>query len=348
VEALLAAPVGVAWLAELERAQHDDPWRLDPALPADPRAVASAADAVAGASFGSLLVAAIDASIHVGPWTADAPRAAAAAYAQAGARRTIAEAIDARFGDALHAPLAAGSQEWWWSAEGDDVVEPAGEFVLGDVYGAGQFSWAGVWTVSAPPREVHVGLADVHEIFPLPISRWRLPVRDTARIRTIHRPEDWAELVVAHPAPARAEEEGWELPGGRDRRDRRSLDPLLATRDQRGARAAIRHHLVPDWSSVACEVDGVHVSWAGFLTGEGCVTDLADGDVAMLRYWFSERTHWLRDIFGEPEPLAGPHLVLEDGTPWGAPGGGSAAADVRTDPARAAADLRRLRRMLRR
>ena len=42
----------------------------------------------------------------------------------------------------------------------------------------------------------------------------------------------------------------------------------------------------------------------------------------MLRYWFSERTHWLHDVFGEPEPLAAPEID------------GDAAvevADVRTD-----------------
>lgn len=26
----------------------------------------------------------------------------------------------------------------------------------------------------------------------------------------------------------------------------------------------------------------------------------------MLRYWFSERTHWLRDGFQDPEPLEAP------------------------------------------
>jgi hypothetical protein len=30
----------------------------------------------------------------------------------------------------------------------------------------------------------------------------------------------------------------------------------------------------------------------------------------MLRYWFSERTHWLTDAFGEPEPLDAPSLDL--------------------------------------
>jgi hypothetical protein len=46
------------------------------------------------------------------------------------------------------------------------------------------------------------------------------------------------------------------------------------------------------------------------VTAEGCATDLADGDVAILRYWFSERTHWLVDVFGQPEPLDAPESRL--------------------------------------
>jgi hypothetical protein len=52
----------------------------------------------------------------------------------------------------------------------------------------------------------------------------------------------------------------------------------------------------------------VHLSWAGFITAEGCITDLPGGDVAMLRYWSSERTHWLGDVFGGPEPAPAPVL----------------------------------------
>ena len=46
----------------------------------------------------------------------------------------------------------------------------------------------------------------------------------------------------------------------------------------------------------------MHLSWAGFLTTEGTVIDLGDGDVTMLRFWGAERTMWLRDVFGDPEP----------------------------------------------
>jgi hypothetical protein len=81
-------------------------------------------------------------------------------------------------------------------------------------------------------------------------------------------------------------------------------------------RTNIRSHLVPDWRSVAEHYDGVHLTWAGLITSEGCITDLGDGDVAMLRYWFSERTHWLADVFAEPEP-ASPPFLPDDTVPDG-------------------------------
>ena len=73
----------------------------------------------------------------------------------------------------------------------------------------------------------------------------------------------------------------------------------------------MRRHLVPDWRAVSERYDGVHLSWAGFITSEGCITDLDGGDVTMLRYWFSERTNWLADVFGEPEPLPAPWLPYD-------------------------------------
>ena len=96
----------------------------------------------------------------------------------------------------------------------------------------------------------------------------------------------------------------------------------------------MRHRLVPDWAAVAADYDGVHVSWAGFLTAEGYVSDLDGGDVTMLRYWFSERTLWLRDVFGEPIPLDTPHSDIADIV---------LGIDVRNDDIRRAHDITVLR-----
>src|SRR5690606_31424987 len=103
------------------------------------------------------------------------------------------------------------------------------------------------------------------------------------------------------------------------------LEELLAVPGQRAARPVICRHLVPDWWSVAERYDGVHLSWAGLVTAEGCVTDLGGGEVALMRYWFSERAHWLADVFGEPRPLPGP--VLDRPAPRSTPGRSRTALD---------------------
>jgi hypothetical protein len=108
---------------------------------------------------------------------------------------------------------------------------------------------------------------------------------------------------------------------------------LLAVDGQHGVRTAGRQ-LVPDWDAVAADVDGVHLSWAGFVTAEGYVSDLDGGEVTMLRYWFSERTLWLRDVFGEPVPLGAPHSDIPDV---------EVGADVRYDASRREDDLSVLR-----
>lgn len=325
VDALLAAPIGVAWLGLLEGEVRDDTGQW--MFPADSErdAVSAAADAVHARSLGSLLALAVNAGyVQVGPWMPSAAATAAAAYRHADDRAVIAEAIDERFGDELHQPVDVDAQEWW---NNDGPVEGWGEQKFrsfGSVYGAGQFTWAGLWTVTRPPEDAHSELVGGWEMDWSPVSRWRLPVRPDVRVVELHRPQDWVALVNTYPALARPEEEGWELPGRNQ--DPAALTALMSLPGQRAARTSIRRHLVPDWSRVAGECDGVHLSWAGFITSEGCVSDLGDGDVAMLRYWFSEHTLWLADVFGEPQPLAAPDFDT-DGT-------NLEGIDVRADSAR--------------
>ena len=201
-----------------------------------------------------------------------------------------------------------------WSSGGTAAGTPTSFFIeprfrsFDQVYGAGQFTWAGLWTVSHPPSEVHTDLISAWELDADPVSRWSLPVQPGARVLEIHGPQDWAMLVTTHPATGRTHPE-WELPGPNQHPG--ELTRLMAVPGQRAARTSILRHLVPDWASVAADYDGIHLSWAGFLTSEGLVSDLGDGDVAMLRYWFSERTHWLADVFGEPVPLDAPYFDPE-------------------------------------
>lgn len=336
----LESPVGVSLLAMLEARQRRDgsPHQSPPDSSVD--AVDAAVDAVKAMSFGQLCSAAVDAATSIaGPWTADAPLQLALAYRFADRRLPIAEAIVERFGSALHAPLDPTSQEWWMSAPSPVAPEPPRPLFrdFDSVYGNGEFTWAGLRTSTDPPDEAHEELVRAWEIYPGSVSRWRLPVHDGARVFEIHRPQDWVRLVESHPRQARRPHDGWELPNptqrsllargsgtgwsiGRRKRGGRAPVDLLRIPQQRAAVAESLTHMLPDWAGVAGSCDAVHLSWAGFITSEGYVSRFGDGSVTMLRYWGSERTLWLRDVFAEPEPLAAPQLSGRIGGTPGATG----------------------------
>ena len=202
------------------------------------------------------------------------------------------------------------------------------------MYDAGQFTWAGLWTVTDAADAAHADLIGAWEMETGAVSRWRLPVVAAARVFEVHRPADWTRLVTEHPRASALDDAHWELPGINQRVG--DLTSLLGVPGQRAARTSMRRHLVPDWRAVSERYDGVHLSWAGFITSEGCITDLDGGDVTMLRYWFSERTHWLADVFGEPEPLPAPWLPYDT----------LVGADVTTDEGRRARDHGVLTRLL--
>ena len=337
VEAMLRAPVGVALLARLEsHLRNPEGYGLmieaeDPA----PEAVAATVDAVGAMSFGELVrLIVVTGYLDVGPWMSTAPSTAAEAYRHAEARAPIAEAVAARFGDELHAPVDRGRQQWWTDehAFGDRIAPLFRRFE--QVYDAGQFTWAGLWTVTDAADAAHADLIGAWEMETGAVSRWRLPVVTGARLFEVHRPADWTRLVAEYPRPAAREDSHWALPGPNQRVG--DLTPLLGVPGQRAARTSMRRHLVPDWRAVSERYDGVHLSWAGFITSEGCITDLDDGDVTMLRFWFSERTHWLADVFGEPEPLPAPWLPYDT----------LVGADATTDGARRVRDARLLDRLL--
>ena len=339
VDAVLESPLGVALLAQLEpRVRYPEGRRLF--LETDAASVAAAAEAVSGMSFGALVQLAVLTGWHdVGPWIADAGETVAVAYRQAEARAPIAEALDDRFGASLHESIDREIQQWWTTGgRSIDRVAPLfRNYEL--VYGAGQFTWAGLWTVSDPPEVANAELAAAWELDDGAITRWRLPVLPEARVLEVHRPADWARLVREHPRAAVSGQEGWELPGPNQQRSEVSM--LAAVGGQCAARTEVRRHLVPDWRSVGDHYDGVHLSWAGFITAEGCITDLDGGDVARLRYWSSERTHWLADVFGEPEPRPAPRLPE-----WAAHSGNEVPIDIGPNSDRRRQDEQALRQLL--
>lgn len=312
VDAVLASPLGVSWLAVLEAGPTEGGGWSTTSPTSDPASVAAAVDLIGEMSFGTLMDAAVYAAVvESGPWMSDALTRIAAAYRQAERRVPIVEAIAERFADELGAPLDRTAQQWW--TDGSPWIESLVPLFrrFDDVYGAGEFTWAGLWTATDPPPEVLLQMVGAWEIEMGPVTRWWLPVRPEARVFEIHRPADWARLVTTHPHQG-APHSGWELPGVNQHRH--LIAPLLTVAEQRAARASVGRHLVPDWRLVASEYDGIHVSWGGFVTAEGCIVDLGHGDVTMLRYWFSERTLWLADVFGDPRAAPDPQINLAAGS----------------------------------
>jgi hypothetical protein len=317
-DALLAAPVGVCLLANLEEAGRP----------------------VGSMSFGDLAAAGVWAGYMTsGPWMPDAPEAVARSYRGAPGRAALAEAIAERFGVEMEAPADLERQELWCMGPRGDERPPGP--VFGDLdaaYDAGELPLAGLFTANGPPAEAHNDLAGAWELDFDPLTRWCLPVVGSPRVLELNRPQDWVRLVERHPKDA-GQHGSWSLPGQSHRRGDVDARVLEAASGGRACRAEVAGHLVPDWASVAGEWDAIHLSWAGFLTSEAHVSDVAAGRVAMLRYWLGERVLWLRDCFGEPQPMAGPVMPDDDSNPV-------RSVDVRADPAREARDRRWLAGML--
>jgi len=308
-EELLVAPAGVALLARLEVTQRKEkPWRGWP-KDCDPDSVRRAAVSVEEMSLGAFLELAVtSAEREAGPWSGEALLSLPYLYEYAPQRRQIAEAISDRFASLLHHDVDRDAQEWWYENHRDEGFPTPTCFTnYSNVYGNGEFTWSGLWTVTDPPPEVHDALLSAWDFSGAPTSRWRLPVRPSARLWTIDRPSDWVRLVETYPKVETRAHSGWELPGPNQHHSNSKL--LRSFTTQRAVRTEIESHVLPNWDDVAANFDGVHLSWAGFLTSEGFISDLSDGGVTMLRYWGSERTLWLHDVFEEPVPLTAPVLT---------------------------------------
>jgi hypothetical protein len=195
----------------------------------------------------------------------------------------------------------------------------------------------GLWTITDPPDEAHDALIDAWELTWGPVSRWSMQVEDSARILEIDSAHQWAELAIRYPFARRFRPNSyWELPlpGG----DHRPDPALQALAGQRAQRATMRWFIEPDWEAVSEDFDAVHLSWWGFLTAEGTIVDLGEGDVTMLRNWCSERTLWLRPTLTPGEPLPAPNLSGRICETLG--------VDPTTDPARIERDRRWLAQVL--
>lgn len=329
-ERLLGAPAGLALLARVELTQRKDLAWFQCPHDSSPTAVRRAASSVGDLPYGDLLEMAVSSAEHLaGPWSGQALLSLPYLYEQGPSRRPIAEAIAERFHEQLHRGLDFAAQQWWYeelSEKGPATTRRFRDY--SNVYANGEFTHEGLWTVTDPPPQVHDSLILTWDFCGRPTSRWFLPVRSDARVWNVNGPDDWARLVETYPRAATRPHDGWELPGPNQHRS--DTEMLRSITAQRAVRIEISDHLLPDWARVAEDFDAVHLSWAGFLTAEGYISELSSGGVTMMRYWGSERTLWLHDVFGEPQPLAPPHLTGRIG--------GASGVDLTSSPHRQASD----------
>lgn len=97
----------------------------------------------------------------------------------------------------------------------------------------------------------------------------QIEVNGHSKVYEVHTMSDWAALVSAHPSP------GLEL---------RTYDW--------GGEGTL---LLPDWSSISQEWQGVHVSVAGYLNSAYQPLQLAHQEFTVLSGWHPDGTVWLSD-----------------------------------------------------
>lgn len=126
-----------------------------------------------------------------------------------------------------------------------------------------------------------------------PLVRRKVMVDGAARVREIVTPADWHALCASHPR-VRSKPEPSPPP-----RSWWNYAPLGLPQQEGPDRAGM---LVPDWRTLAADLDGVHLTFAGLLSVP-FVEHASDAGRTMMWSWDTEGTMWLKGSFlraGEP------------------------------------------------
>ena len=129
-----------------------------------------------------------------------------------------------------------------------------------------------------------------------PLVRRAAVVNAAARVREIVSPADWHALCASHPHVRQKPEPS---PPPRSGVAYAQLGLEQEGQDRAGM-------LVPDWSALAADWDGVHLTFAGLLTVPFTEHESEAGRT-MMWSWDTEGTTWLQGAFlraGEPLPPA--------------------------------------------
>jgi hypothetical protein len=136
-----------------------------------------------------------------------------------------------------------------------------------------------LWTCTRIPTLVSPWLESSEKQFRGPEKIWKLTVSEKARVAEIHSAAAWFRFVRAY----MRDQVGYTY-------------STMLHRPQSAARVD------PDWSKVALDWDGVHLSVGGWLTAED-VTYESDRVTTELRGWNMESTVWFRWAFTAVEPI---------------------------------------------
>jgi hypothetical protein len=135
------------------------------------------------------------------------------------------------------------------------------------------------WTSTHVPGVVSPWLLSPEGQFSGPYYVWAITAANSARVLEIHSREAWSALARSYPRP----EAGFTY-------TTTAPPPPSAAR------------LDPDWTDLARDWDGVHLSIGGWLTSEDVPSD-SDRGTTELRGWDMESTVWFRWSFSSVERI---------------------------------------------
>lgn len=126
------------------------------------------------------------------------------------------------------------------------------------------------------------------------LSAWAVSIKPDARVVDIHSPADWISLVDRYPS------------------HRTDLLPAPHLRTSWPNEAQV---LSIDWHRLSRDYDGVHLSFAGWLTATSQILTVPGRGLTVCDGWHTEATLWFKPAFTKLERLPADTLIYGYGRP---------------------------------